>query len=50
MLLENQIQKKFVILNKILMKNMGVHLTYHTDEEDDAIPRAAESDSAIESN
>ena len=37
-------------LNQILMKNMGVHLTYHTDEEDDAIPRAAESDSVIESN
>ena len=37
-------------LNQILMKNMGVHLTYHTDEEDDAMPRAAESDSVIESN
>ena len=37
-------------LNQILMKNMGVHLTYHTDEEDDTMPRAAESDSAIESN
>ncbi|MBR3530218.1 MAG: DNA mismatch endonuclease Vsr [Bacteroidaceae bacterium] len=37
-------------LNQILMKNMGVHFTYHTDEEDDTMPRAAESDSAIESN